>query len=242
MTSTPTRDPLVARLLPRTRCVLPVRDDVSMAGEDQHDRIIPIDELTAEDLSALGWAFAKRQDEGPGEVNRTSSGEPGVRASVVAAVRAEWDAAGRPKPDHDPHRTPVTLIDGTQVVGATFVAEDPYTRDTPPTFGLYLDERWNPPWTHSHVNWPDFELPRDTGALRVALRDVLDRARRDERVELGCWGGHGRTGTALACLAVLAGTPASEAVAWVRENYCEKAVETAAQEAFVLAFDRGEPQ
>jgi hypothetical protein len=37
---------------------------------------------------------------------------------------------------------------------------------------------------------------------------------------------------------VLAGTPASEAVAWVRAHYCEKAVETAAQEAFVLAFDR----
>ena len=211
-----------------------------MAAED--DRVVPIDELTAEDLSALGWAFTKRHNEGTGEVARTASGEPGVRASVVAAVRAEWDAAGRPKPDHDAHRTSVTLIDGTQVVGATFVAEDPYTRDTAPTFGLYLDERWNPPWTHSHVDWPDFELPRDINALRVALRDALDRARRGERVELGCWGGHGRTGTALACLAVLAGTPASEAVAWVRENYCEKAVETAAQEAFVLAFDHEEPQ
>lgn len=213
-----------------------------VTGEDQDDRVVPIEELTAEDLSALGWAYANRQNAGTEEVNRTPSGEPGVRASVVAAVRAEWDAAGRPKPDHAAHRTSVTLIDGTQVVGVTFVAEDPYTRDIPPTFGLYLDERWDPPWTHSHVDWPDFELPRDTNALRVALQDALERARRGERVELGCWGGHGRTGTALACLAVLAGTPASEAVAWVRENYCDKAVETAAQEAFVLAFDHREPQ
>jgi hypothetical protein len=214
-----------------------------MSSED--DRVVPVSELTADDLSALGWAFTTRQDAGeevPSEPVRTPSGEPGVRASVVAATRAEWDAAGRPKPNHGAHRTQVTLIDGTQVVGVTFVAEDPYTRETTPAFGLYLDERWNPPWTHRHVDWPDFGLPRDTTALRAALEDVLDRARQGDRVELGCWGGHGRTGTALACLAVLAGTPASEAVAWVRENYCEKAVETPMQEAFVLAFDRGQPQ
>lgn len=62
---------------------------------------------------------------------------------------------------------------------------------------------------------------------------MLDRARTGEQVELGCIGGHGRTGTALACLAVLTGCPASEAVAWVRASYCQKAVETAGQEAFV---------
>lgn len=179
----------------------------------------------------------------PAGVERGPGGEPvGIRASVVAAIRADWDAAGRPQPDHHVHRTSVTLIDGTQVVGVTFVADDAYSRDTAPTFGLYLDERWNPPWSHSHVDWPDFGLPPDTEALRVALQDLLDRARSDERVELGCWGGHGRTGTALACLAVLAGTPAPEAVAWVRENYCEEAVETAAQEEFVAAFDGGQPQ
>ncbi len=61
MTST-TRDPRVARLLPRTRCVLPLRDDVAMAGQDQGDRVVPVDELTAADLSALGWAFTKRHN------------------------------------------------------------------------------------------------------------------------------------------------------------------------------------
>jgi hypothetical protein len=206
-----------------------------MAGAED-DRVVPIDELTAEDLSALGWAFTTGGNAGNREVPRDADGRPGVRASVVAASRAEWEAAGRPKPDHHVHRTPVTLIDGTDVVGVTFVADDAYGRDTAPTFGLYLDERWSPPWSHVHVDWPDFGLPPDTEALRAALQDVLHRARRNERVELGCWGGHGRTGTALACLAVLAGTPASEAVAWVRENYCEHAVETPAQEAFVLTF------
>ena len=40
----------------------------------------------------------------------------------------------------------------------------------------------------------------------------------------------------VACLAVLTGTPPDEAVAWVRATYCEKAVETDEQRAFVAAF------
>jgi hypothetical protein len=35
---------------------------------------------------------------------------------------------------------------------------------------------------------------------------------------------------------VLTGTPPGEAVAWVRAAYCEKAVETDDQQAFVAAF------
>jgi protein-tyrosine phosphatase len=70
-----------------------------------------------------------------------------------------------------------------------------------------------------------------------ALRSLLERARCGERVEVGCHGGHGRTGTALACAAVLCGLPSGDAVPWVRVNYCVKAVESAQQEAFVFGFD-----
>ena len=65
---------------------------------------------------------------------------------------------------------------------------------------------------------------------------ALDRARGGELVEIGCLGGHGRTGTALACLAILTGIPADEAVPWVRANYCARGVETIEQEAFVLGL------
>lgn len=136
------------------------------------------------------------------------------------------------------HRTPVVLPDGTTVVAVSFHGADPYGRpeDEVPAFGLYLDERWQPPWTHGHVDWPDFGVPADVGALRAALTDVLERARAGERVELGCLGAHGRTGTALACLAVLTGVPAPDAVAWVRETYCDQAVETPGQAELVAAF------
>jgi protein-tyrosine phosphatase len=55
-------------------------------------------------------------------------------------------------------------------------------------------------------------------------------------VEVACGGGLGRTGTALACLAVLDGVPAGEAVAYVREHYHPRAVETPWQRRFVRRF------
>ncbi len=70
----------------------------------------------------------------------------------------------------------------------------------------------------------------------VERSPTCSTARTGERVEVGCLGGHGRTGTALACLAVLTGTLADDAVAWVRGNYCYKAVETDVQEQLVAAL------
>jgi len=55
-------------------------------------------------------------------------------------------------------------------------------------------------------------------AAQDALREAWRRAA-DERVEIACGGGRGRTGTALACLAVLDDVPPREAVAYVREHY-----------------------
>jgi len=72
--------------------------------------------------------------------------------------------------------------------------------------------------------------------LIEALRRALARARAGEQVEIGCIGGHGRTGTALACLAILTGQPRETAVEWVRANYCPEAVESAEQRAFVATF------
>lgn len=134
------------------------------------------------------------------------------------------------------HRTRVELADGTAVTAVSFLGDGPYDRDPAPAFGLYLDERWDPPWPHEQVAWPDFGLPPDVAGLRSALVDLLDRSRAGDEVELGCLGGHGRTGTALACLAVLTGTPPADAVDWVRAHYCDRAVETDAQRSFVETF------
>jgi hypothetical protein len=176
--------------------------------------------------------------------------EPGsgaVQTQVVLVCRecgVHWyagaEAAACAEPDHERqrfevhrHRSPVVLPDGLELTAVSFDRLDPYGRDRPPDYGLYLDHRWEPPWPHDRLDWPDFGVPDDPADVVAALRSLRERARRGERVEVGCLGGHGRTGTALACLAVLGGHPPGEAVAWVRAGYCAAAVETPEQEAFV---------
>jgi hypothetical protein len=83
-----------------------------------------------------------------------------------------------------------------------------------------------PPWPARRVRWPDFWIPLDHEDALDALRELRRRALAGERVEVTCRGGVGRTGTALAALAVLDGLTAGDAVAWVRRAYHPRAVET----------------
>jgi protein-tyrosine phosphatase len=92
-----------------------------------------------------------------------------------------------------------------------------------------------PDWDWRWVRWPDFRLPADPADARAALLAAWSRASA-ERVEVACHGGRGRTGTALACLAVLDGVPAPDAVDFVRARYDAAAVETPAQRRFVAQF------
>ena len=106
-----------------------------------------------------------------------------------------------------------------------------------PDFAIYLiDEKAAPvDWDARWVRWPDFRLPRDCRDAEDAFREAWHRAEA-ERVEIACWGGRGRTGTALACIAVLDGVPAREAVAFVRQHYDPRAVETPWQRRYVSGF------
>ncbi len=106
-----------------------------------------------------------------------------------------------------------------------------------PEFGIYLLNKRPEPvsWEARWVRWPDFWLPTDRSDAQGALRDAWRRAA-DERVEIACGGGRGRTGTALACLAVLDGVPPHEAVAYVRGHYDPRAVETSWQHRYVTHF------
>ncbi len=87
------------------------------------------------------------------------------------------------------------------------------------------------------VDVPDFGLP-DEALLRAALADMLARMRAapDGAYHIGCKAGLGRTGTAMACLAILAGAVEGDPVAWLRARYHSGAIETPAQEDFVRRF------
>jgi Protein-tyrosine phosphatase len=106
-----------------------------------------------------------------------------------------------------------------------------------PAFAVYLLGKPPPetPWESRWLRWPDFALPADRSQAQRYFAEIWDRAER-ERVEVACAGGHGRTGTALACLAILDGVPADQAVSFVRENYASRAVETPWQRRYVARF------
>jgi protein-tyrosine phosphatase len=111
-----------------------------------------------------------------------------------------------------------------------------------PTFALYLlDTR--PPvvmWESRWIRWKNGGLPQDWVKANVALREAWERAEAG-RVEVACDGGNGRTGTALACLAVLDGMSSKDAVELVHTNFHKLAVQAPRQRWFVSRFLRDAP-
>jgi len=126
----------------------------------------------------------------------------------------------------------VELPDGRRVRGTG--ARRPRGDVPAPDFAVYLlgSDPQVADWPSYWVRWPDFRLPASTDEAVTALRDAHSRAA-TERVELACAGGRGRTGTALAVLAILSGVSPDAAVAWVREHYHPKAVETRPQRRWI---------
>lgn len=106
-----------------------------------------------------------------------------------------------------------------------------------PTFAVYLLGRTPPTvdWESRWLRWPDFWLPTDRAQAPQVLREAWENAATG-RVEIACGGGRGRTGTALACLAIIDGVPAGEAVAFVRRHYHPQAVETPWQKRYIARF------
>jgi hypothetical protein len=115
----------------------------------------------------------------------------------------------------------VNLPGGAPVRGRRLVDDA-----SPADFALVLASGPVPSWPYRRIRWPDFWVPLDRADALDALHEAHRRAYRGERVEVACKGGVGRTGTALAALAILDGLAPDDAVRWVRAEYRAGAVET----------------
>lgn len=108
-----------------------------------------------------------------------------------------------------------------------------------PDYGLYLYAGWDPKCVGTLLPWQDYGLPtvpfEDAAA---AIKYAFDLAESGKIVEVGCMGAHGRTGTVLACMALLADPEmsAKSAIAHVRKVHCHEAIETNEQEWFIEWF------
>jgi protein-tyrosine phosphatase len=121
-----------------------------------------------------------------------------------------------------------------------------------PEIGVYLSERWIEDVPLASFHWagptlgpaaqvvvlpcPDGGLPLHANEAQRVLEYALDGARAGRFVEVGCHAGHGRTGLALASLMILAGDDPDAAMHRVWKEYCDQAIETRAQERYLLGL------
>ncbi len=128
----------------------------------------------------------------------------------------------------------VKMPDGVNIYASSVSerAED----DKIPDWGLYLDPSWKPRGMAGFIEWPDYKLPLDWEAAALMIVDAYRKASTGSWVEVGCIGGHGRTGTVLACMAVLGGLYPEEAIRYIKTEYCSSATDTAAQRWWVEWF------
>ena len=108
---------------------------------------------------------------------------------------------------------------------------------------LNLNDYFNPMHKTIELNWPDGAAP--IFLKKKFFEDVIDLARRGPKPRLvfACVGGHGRTGTALAAMRIIHFKETfQEAVQYVRNQHCARAVETREQLRWLAALEKGEIQ
>lgn len=93
------------------------------------------------------------------------------------------------------------------------------------------------PWHPEHriemlYKITDMTAPKDPESFKQLILWLKNQITRGKKVFIGCIGGHGRTGTVLSAL-VSEFMHKEDAITYVRENYCSKAVETSSQIEFL---------
>lgn len=93
---------------------------------------------------------------------------------------------------------------------------------------------WNP---GGHIHYPivDMSVPQDPEDFKKLIDWLAVQLTALKKVHIGCIGGHGRTGLVLAALVTVM-TGDKDSILYVRKNYCEKAVESASQVAFLAKY------
>lgn len=131
----------------------------------------------------------------------------------------------------------IELPDGRQVRGRGLRAR--IDVDLAPEVAYYLLGKAPAPtaWPTVWIRWPDFRRPTNEQLAFAALADAFDQCA-TERVEIACAGGRGRTGCAIAVLAILGGIEPQGAVEWTRRVYDRRAVETPWQRRWIEGLDK----
>lgn len=168
----------------------------------------------------------------------------------VYSSNTGWKNAGGRHAFCDHWRQEVQLLNNLVIKASGYfdrpgVAVPPMATD----IGLYFDDAWGQGIlatpgvdipgldTKGHrviLPWPDYGVPASVRQTRTVFLWVLKQLKAGKTVEIGCLGGHGRTGTCLASLLVLQGMNPKKAIRRIRTRYCQNAIEGTAQESMVF--------
>lgn len=96
-------------------------------------------------------------------------------------------------------------------------------------------QKAQPEWAMAYVDWPDYSVPTDFSTTLKVIDWTWERIEAGKVIETGCLGGHGRTGTFLACLLVAKGMTPLKAMDKVWTEYCEDAIESKSQIQLVVS-------
>src|SRR6266702_3144575 len=98
--------------------------------------------------------------------------------------------------------------------------------------GMHTEAR-SYPWSEKRVESvyfyvPDQGVPSAVREYKKMVGWLAEQLEAGKRVHVGCIGGHGRTGTLVAAVVQKMGIT-KDAIGWVREHHCKKAVESQRQ-------------
>jgi len=147
------------------------------------------------------------------------------------------------------------LLDDWKIYLSAKGTPSPKRTGLTPTMGCYMDSGWmlgNTFWftPNAPIN-PDLFDTEEIPTLYVKWQDMhaiglkeysqtivwcLSRIFEGERLEIGCHGAHGRTGTLLAGILVYQGMTAEDAINEVHKQHCEKAIETNPQTELIKRY------
>lgn len=132
---------------------------------------------------------------------------------------------------------PGLILPGTAFVMYGGACRQPVVGNADVYIGLDYDMKWTPrhwPWKQGAevlFTIPDMGVPANVEEFKKLVSWAKKQIEAGLKVHAGCMGGHGRTGMLMA--AIVAEFGEKDAIQYVRDHYCVKAVESNAQVEFL---------
>jgi len=140
----------------------------------------------------------------------------------------------------DNHK-PIKILKGEVFGGACAHPQDGYDIYIGLDYGMKLS-REQYPWNEIDKDAPvevlfritDMCAPKDVKNFKKMITWMVEQLKDGKKIQVGCIGGHGRTGLVLSALVMEAGLVKKHAIQWVRKHHCKDAVESESQVKFLM--------